>query len=94
MDFTTFLDDKVGEAYSKKSVAEKAEKLYPLSSMRKELAAMAERRNQFIRYYMVKQSGLNARQLEITTDETDRPENCYRIGSILRNMDTENITEE
>ena len=94
LDFTTFLDDKVGEAYSKKSVAEKAEKLYPLSSMRKELAAMAERRNQFIRYYMVKQSGLNARQLEITTDETDRTENCYRIGSILRNMDTENITEE
>lgn len=94
LDFTTFLDDKVGEAYSKKSVAEKAEKLYPLSSMRKELAAMAERRNQFIKYYMVKQSGLNARQLEITTDDTDRTENCYRIGSILRNMDTENITEE
>ena len=84
LDFLTYLNDRVGEASEKKSVTEKAEQLYPVASMRKELAAMAERRNQYIRYYMVKQSGLSARQLEISTSETNQAENRYQIDSQLR----------
>jgi hypothetical protein len=87
LDFITYLNDRVGENNEKKGTADKAEKLYPVSSMRKELETMAERRNQYIRYFMVKQSGLNAGQLEISTSNENHPTNRYHIQSSLKNMD-------
>ncbi|MBO4282207.1 MAG: DUF748 domain-containing protein [Bacteroidales bacterium] len=84
LDFTTYLDDKTGEAGSGKSVEAQAEILYPLSLTRKDAASVAERRNQYIRYYLIKQSGLRERQLEIRTVEENATENCYRIQSSLR----------
>lgn len=94
LDFITYLNDRVGSGMEKKSVTEKAERLYPVSNMRKEMTAIAERRNQYIRYYMVKQSGLNASQLIIKNNEENSGTDAYAIVSRLKEDGLEKPEEE
>ncbi len=95
LDFNTYLNDRVGESTEKKSADEKAEHLYPIAETGKEITAIAERRNQYIRYYMVKQLGLKDKQLEITNSEENATENIYHIQSTLREeTDKTEVTEE
>lgn len=93
LDFNTYLNDRVGNGMDKKSVTEKAERLYPVSNMQKEVKNIAERRNQYIRYYMVKQSGLNQSQLILKNKDENADMDAYVIQSRLKE-EKENIEEE
>ncbi len=84
LDFVTYLEDKTGEAGAGKTAAQQAERLYPLAQTRKDAAAIAEKRNQYIRYFLIKQNGMKEYQLEIRTSEENARENRYRIESTLR----------
>lgn len=93
LDFNTYLNDRVGSAYEKKSLSEKAGRLYPVSSMQKEMKAIAERRNRYLRYYMVKQSGLNNSQLILKNNEENAGMDAYVIQSRLKEDDEETEKE-
>ena len=93
LDFITYLNDRVGSGLEKKSVTEKSERLYPFSSMQKEVKTIAERRNQYIRYYMVKQSGLNQSQLILKNKDENADMDAYAIQSRLKEEGTEEAPE-
>lgn len=94
LDFVTFLNEKAGEEWEKASVQEKAEKCYPISQMRRELQQIASRRNNYMHFFLVKQSGMNERQLIIKTSDENSSENRYMIGSKLLFEEEEETLEE